>query len=287
MVQLINITRALMTTKVFIPSGKISTKRREFKDVVADVRHAVFSVHRHRPVGNGQVAITILGSGFFVSSTVFVTCWHVIDSPMNPHQPGDQYHLVNNLNGVNGFEHVVKGEIGVDVHLYPDHDFALLISKSKLDQAYMPISYSDIPVGAEIGVAGYPIPTLTVNASGQFSLEGLVYRVARGVATAVYKTNLDAGLGHPLKDVEVLEVNFLFVPGNSGGPIFDPETGRAMAFVDGYREYKIKEKEENCQLITVPSGLQKNYLQSIYAVYSIGLRFLPVRVELEKQGIQL
>jgi hypothetical protein len=181
----------------------------------------------------------------------------------------------------------VKGGVGKDIFLYPEHDFAILISKSKLDQAYLPISYSDVPTGHEIGVAGYPIPTLVLDATGKISLGGLVYRVAKGVATAVYNTDLDTGLGYPLKGVEVLEVNFLFVPGNSGGPIFDAATGRVEAFVEGFREYKIKEKEEQFGQAVVPSGLPKNYLQSIYAVYSIGLRLLPVRQHLEQFGVQL
>jgi Trypsin-like peptidase domain len=274
-------------TKVFIPAGRLSSKKRDFQDVVADARHAVFSVHRIHPLANGQAQVTVLGSGFFVSSTVFITCWHVINNPASPHQAGDAYHLVNNLNGTNGYVHVVKGDLGVDIHLYPDHDFAILISKSKLDQAYLPISYADVPTGHEIGVAGYPIPSLVLDAAGNISLGGLVYRVAKGVATAVYKTDLDCGLGHPLKGVEVLEVNFLFVPGNSGGPIFDAATGRVEAFVEGFREYKIKEKEEHFGQAVVPSGLPGNYLQSIYAVYSIGLRLLPVRQHLEQFGVQL
>jgi hypothetical protein len=231
--------------------------------------------------------ITPLGSGFFVSSTVFVTCWHVIDSPASPHETGDVYHLVNNLNGAAGWVHEIKGGVGVDINLYPDHDFAIIISKSKPDQAYLPISYADIPVGLEIGVAGYPLPHIVMDANGKISLGGLVYRVAKGVATAVYNTDLDANDGHPLKNVEVLDVNFLFVPGNSGGPIFDAETGRVVSYVKGFRDYKIKEKQEQCQLITVPTGLQPNYLQSIYAVYSLGLRFLPVQHELEKFGVQI
>jgi PEP-CTERM motif len=88
-------------TKVFIPSGKISAKKREFKAIAADIRHAVFSVVRQRLVGE-LFQSSCVGSGFFVSSTVFVTCWHVIDSPLSPHVPGDKYQLVNNLNGTNG-----------------------------------------------------------------------------------------------------------------------------------------------------------------------------------------
>lgn len=274
-------------TKIWVPAGKIPTKSREFHVVAADVRHAVFSVHRHRPAANGLFDVTPLGSGFFVSSEVFVTCWHVIDGPPSPHQPGDVYRLVNNLDGNNGIIHEVNGGVGVDVHLYPDLDFAILLSKSKKDQAYLPVSYADVPVGLEIGVAGYPLAQLSVDTVGNLAIGGVVYRVAKGVATAFYKTDLDTGDGHPQRERTILEVNFLFVPGNSGGPIFDSATGRAFAYVKGFRTHKIADRTEQCNLITVPPGLQQNYLAAVHAVYSIGLTLDPVRNHLEQFGVKL
>ena len=270
--------------KTFVPAGRLSSKVRPFRNVVSDVRHAVFSVNRHRPLPDGNYQISPLGSGFFVSSRAFVTCWHVIDGPASPHQNGDVYRLVNNLDGTHGFVHEINGGLGKDIHLYPDQDFAILLSDSKLDQAFLPISYSDIPVGQEIG---YPLGRLIVDSSGSVTLGGLVYRVAKGVATAYYRTDLNSGDGHPLKDRMVLEVNFLFVPGNSGGPIFDAETGRAIAYVKGFQRHKIAEVHERCELIPLPAGMTEEYLDSVYAVYSNGLTLEPVRAQLEEFGVRL
>jgi hypothetical protein len=274
-------------TKTFIPAGRLSSKVRPFRNVVSDVRHAVFSVNRHRPLPDGKCQISPLGSGFFVSSRVFVTCWHVIDSPASPHQNGDVYRLVNNLDGTHGFVHEINGGLGKDIHLYPDQDLAILLSDTKLDQAFLPISYADVPVGQEIGVAGYPLARLLTDAGGNVTLGGLVYRVAKGVATAYYRTNLDSGYGHPLNDRMVLEVNFLFVPGNSGGPIFDAENGRVIAYVEGFQHYKIKEVLEHYTQTPVPGGMSAEYLDSVYAVYSVGLTLEPVRVQLEEFGVRL
>jgi S1-C subfamily serine protease len=274
-------------TKIFVPSGKISTKKREFSSVVRDVRHAVFSVVRLRPVGSGQFLSTCLGSGFFVSSSVFVTCWHVIDDPRNPHQLGDQYALVNNLNGKDGITYSITGGVGSEIQLFPDLDFAIIISNAKPDQAYMPVGYDDLPVGAEIGVAGYPLAQIFADPSGNATLAGLVYRVARGVATAAYRTDWDAGDGHPLTDVPVIEVNFMFVPGNSGGPIFDAETGRAYGYVKGFTSPKVHERLENYTYIPQPTNAPPEYTSAVYAVYSVGLTLERVRPQLEQFGVKL
>src|ERR1039458_2952173 len=275
-----------MTTKIWVPAGRIPTKaRKNFAALVADIRHAVFSVQRFRPRTDGLFDITPLGSGFFVGSEVFVTCRHVIDGPLFPHKDGDQYRLVNNLDGEHGFMHEVGGEIGKDIHLFPEDDFAVLISHSKKDQAFMPVSYSDIPVGMAMGVAGYPLAQATVDASKNLTLSGVIYRISEGVANAVYRTDLNFKNDVPMKDVPVVEVNFLFVPGNSGGPIFDIETGRAVAFVQGCRYPQVIETAETCNLMSVPPGMSPQYLSAIYALYSVGITLPRVRVHLEKFGV--
>jgi hypothetical protein len=272
---------------VFVPSGRLSTKKRDFKSVVADLRHAVFAVVRFRPSQQaGLFDITVLGSGFFVSSEVFVTCWHVIDGPQLPHKAGDKYQLVSNLGAAPVALPI--GDFDKDVHLFPGKDLAILICKAKKDQAYLSISYADIPVGSEIGVAGYPLAMLATDPNGNPDVKALVYRVAKGVATAVFRYDMDHGDGHPLKDVQVVEVNFLFVPGNSGGPIFEAETGRVIAYVKGFRTHKIQEKAEQCSPATqVPAGLSNIYLDSVHAVYSVGLTLDRVRGELEQFGVML
>jgi hypothetical protein len=86
-----------------------------------------------------------------------------------------------------------------------------------------------------------------------------------------------------------VEVNFLFVPGNSGGPIFDAATGRAFAYVKGFRSHKISEKAEDCQLPAdkIPDGIGNKYLSCVHAVYSTGIRLEFVRNQLEQFGVKL
>jgi hypothetical protein len=274
---------------IFVPSGRLPTKRRDFTSVVADIRHAVFSVVRFRPSQQQQGLFDIgaLGSGFFVSSEVFVTCWHVIDQPANSHQPGDRYQLVANLPGGVPIALPIVGDLGEDIHLFPDKDLAVLICKARKDQPFMPVSYADIEVGSEIGVAGYPMARLTTD-NGNPNVSALVYRVAKGVSTAVFNETIDCADGHPLVNAPIVEVNFLFVPGNSGGPIFDAQTGRAIAYVKGFRSPKIRETVEQCFPQTqIPPGLSNTYMSCVNAVYSIGLTLDRVRDELEQFGVKL
>ncbi|AEU38762.1 trypsin-like serine peptidase [Granulicella mallensis] len=274
--------------KVFIPAGKLSGKKRSFQSIVADIRHAVFSVVRQRPTGNGMFQTIPVGSGFFVSPSVFVTCWHVIDDPKNPHLPNDRYALVNNLDGKHSIQYDITGGVGKDIHLFPHQDFAIILCHAKADQAYLPIGYAYLPVGSEIGVAGYPLPSIKVNPDGTADIAGLVYRVAKGTATAVYRTNWDSGDGYPLTDTEVVEVNFFFVPGNSGGPIFDAETGRAFAYVKGISTPKINEFLDTASpSVQLPSHVTREYITGIRAVYSIGLPLDRVRAQLEQFGVKL
>lgn len=269
------------------PTGRIRSKRRPFHDIVHDLRHTVFSVIRHRSADKGFLA-TALGSGFFVSSNVFLTCHHVVNSQTAPHIDGDKYELVANLTGTSGAVHAVaKGIVGQNIHLFPESDLALLLSNVKPDQAFVSLDYGHVLEGKEIGVAGYPLPSLPV-VEGVLRYDGLVYRVAKGVVTATYSTHIVPDQGQALDSVPIIEVNFLFVPGNSGGPIFDAETGRVLAFVHGYRTEKIRERIEEASLIqSFPDGMERRYIENLNALYSLGIRMDRVRPNLEKFGVSL
>lgn len=269
------------------PAGRLKTKRRRFEQVAADLRHIVFSVIRHRKVEGGNTAVP-LGSGFFVSPTAFLTCHHVINNTSAPHIDGDEYQLVSNLTGTSGGVHNIPSVTrGDTLHLFQECDLALLLSVAKKDQPFAALEYGDVPIGKEIGVAGYPLPKLIV-AENRLRYDGLIYRVAKGNINAVYTTNINTDQGTELPDIPVVEVNFLFVPGNSGGPIFDGETGRVLAFVHGYHAEKIRERVEQVSLLKeVPNGVAKTYIENLNAIYSLGIKLETVRPHLEKFGASL
>lgn len=268
------------------PRGRLSTRARPFEQVVQDLRHVVHAVVRSRPRPDGKFDATALGSGFFVSRTVFLTCCHVVNGLTAPHVDGDSYLLVRNLGESLGIHEISKAVAGKNVHLYPDCDLALFVYDGGEQHAFPALDYGYVREGRGIGVAGYPLPTLSV-INDALVFNGLIYRVARGEVTARYNTNVTTtGLAEPVTGVPAIEVNFLFVPGNSGGPIFDAEHGQILGFVHGFRDFKVKESVATVSLIPdLPEGVPRTYIENVSGIYSLGIKLDRVRARLEEFNV--
>lgn len=162
------------------PTGKLSTRHREFTEVVRDIRHAVACIVRWRPAGEaGKFAVTALGSGFFVSPDMFLTCNHVMNDPNNPHKDGDTYQLVARVaeNGGHtlGVENVV---VGTNLFLYPDCDLALLKCPPAPQRPFVAFEYGEIFPGEDVGFAGYPANELANDANGNVIYDGVFLGLA-------------------------------------------------------------------------------------------------------------
>jgi len=149
------------------------------------------------------------------------------------------------------------------------------------------LSYSDISAGAEIGVAGYPLPRFLVDANGNLQLANLIYRVAKGVVTSTVRQSLSPASETETMELKTIEVNFLFVPGNSGGPIFDAETGRVLAYVHGFMDSQIVQRYSNTNQEYIAAGAPAKHIQALHAVYSLGIKLDAIRTELEGFGVTL
>ncbi|HVI08547.1 MAG TPA: serine protease [Candidatus Binatia bacterium] len=267
-----------------VPRGRLKPKGKEFHEIVADYRHIVCSVIRQRPMPGLGIGAKALGTGFFVARDIFITCDHVMNSAADPHQPGDSYALVANLTGTSGKMYPIQNPtIGQEINLFPNLDLAVLrVPNTPQDQPYAPLEYGDVYEGEGIGVVGYPLPMLqTVN--GNITFNAVIYRAARGSVTAFYTANDGS-----LLNVPCIEVNFLFVPGNSGGPVFGAKSGRVFGFVRGFRPVKIREAIATATMIQqMPLGLSPQYIESISAVYSTAIKLNFVRATLDSFGVTL
>jgi S1-C subfamily serine protease len=253
------------------------------------MRHAVFSIVRMRPTAVPDVVDTIaLGSGFFVSPNVLMSCQHVFNSAAFPHQDGDIYRVVANVGAANPVIHDADNvRNGVNLHCYADADLALLEFPAGPPRPFVALDYATTLEGREIGVAGYPLGRVVV-VNGQQGYKQMIFRVARGVVTATYSTEWTDEFG-TLNDLPVVEVNFMFVPGNSGGPVFDARSGRVIAFVKGFKFDKIMERAERFvnAPANLPAGLGPDYIASLHSIYSYAVKMERARPHLEAHGITL
>lgn len=272
------------------PTGRLSTKERAFEEVVRDVRHTVFSVIRLRPTATPNVYdALVLGSGFFVSPTVFLTCYHVVNPTTQPHQDGDSYRFVSNPGGNNAspvIHDLANVTSGTNLYLHQDADLALFQFQPGIARPFVALEYGATPEGRDIGVAGYPLGAVS-NIDGIQAYKQLTFRVAKGVVNACYEVDWTDEFG-TLNGLPVIEVNFMFLPGNSGGPVFDARTGRVAGFVKGFNYVKIVERAAtvaNAQ--GLPDGLGPQYIEHLHALRSFAIKMERARPHLEALGVAL
>ncbi|RXH57661.1 hypothetical protein GRAN_0971 [Granulicella sibirica] len=79
----------------------------------------------------------------------------------------------------------------------------------------------------------------------------------------------------------------MFVSGNSGGPVFDPETGRVLGMVQGIQWFKIAEQlvAVNAAPGQLPLGIPPVYVAPVLAVYSRAIKLDCFRTVLDGFGI--
>jgi S1-C subfamily serine protease len=229
------------------------------KDTIAQVKPSIVGVGTQDPMRRPQFAV--LGTGFAVGDGLhIITARHVLFS-----------------RNVGGESAAVKlaiflgdGEAGAVREAEVVHEDTLLdITILKITGASLPVlRWEDnlwLEDGTEIAFTGYPIG----------AAYGLYKATHRGMVSATMPLATPTRGGGALsaeaianlrKKRLVYQLDATSLPGNSGGPIYDPETGVVMGMINAIHVHESKETGQR-QPTGISFAIPSSYLAQIRAEY--------------------
>lgn len=205
-------------------------------DLTAAVKPSVCAVGTFNGLDSPRFGFR--GTGFAVGDgSLIATCWHVLPDGSAPSRPGITS-LAVQLTARDGTLELREAEL---VQTDRPHDLAVLKIKGK---ALPPLPLAPAGLareGMDVALMGFPI-------GGVLGFRHVVHRgvLASIVASALPTLNsrqLTEGSASRLREgsFELLQLDATAYPGNSGGPLFDIDTGQVlgvinMVLVKGNRE---------------------------------------------------
>lgn len=238
-------------------------------------KRSVFLIARFRKVNDNETRVTTLGTGFLIGNSRMMTCSHVMnnqESGGEPHEDGDLYMFI--MRTEDGQMHQsapIELKMGETLIDYPKADAAIIYlprefyfdDKGRMlhhPEDHLMLAKNPRNIGSDIGVLGYPMQAISFTPEGNLDMTKVFIRGDKGIVNTRYAHD----------DVYFYEFTVAFNPGNSGGPIFDIETGEVIAMVHAYRSVPIKFAKE-----PVPEDLQEELGTEVVSVvrstYSLGL----------------
>ena len=258
---------------------------KKFEDCVKQAKKSVYLIARGRIVqkdGKENINWTTIGTGFIAAPKKFVTASHVISDPtkgeLQQHKEGDKYYLIKHDDEDNWHFRFWEPKLDEDLFLYPDIDLAIINLEDAFYQSeeqifldrdiFLRINQDFKTVGSDIGVLGYPLCQLQFENQdlAKPNIGNVLLRCDKGVINSRYKTS---------EKHYLYEFTLAFNPGNSGGPIFDVNTGRLISIVRGFKSIPINIKEIELteklkKEIPISKYSEESYLAVTQASYSIG-----------------
>jgi S1-C subfamily serine protease len=161
--------------------------------------------------------MTLVGTGFFLTADYFITAAHVINPDDNPRGPEDQIRIYRwNPDS----PHTDFSEPLEIVLEDPARDLVVMKTPFK-SHSFVRVSVKPVPVGARVALYGFPRATY----AGGVQSYG---RLVSGTISAI--VNMPVPGSQPLK---IYEAAVMTHPGNSGGPLFLPDSGTVIAVCKG------------------------------------------------------
>jgi len=254
-----------------------------FEECVKWLKKSVYIIVRGRKIkvdNQDQIKWITLGTGFIAAPYRFITAAHVINDPIHKneetlqHQEGDQYLLLKHDDEGSFYGRFITPKMDKELFTYSDIDLAIMYldeafyqNKDKVlveKNDFIRISKDFYPIGAQIGVLGYPLCKLTFkdHRLDQPNIGGILLRADCGVINCRYQTS---------EKHYIYEFTLAFNPGNSGGPIFDIKTGRIISIVRGYKAIPINKWEielteaEKKSFVKYKNDVFVNMLSTVYS----------------------
>lgn len=225
--------------------------------VVARIKQSVVMVGTYRKLDSPSLKLR--GTGFAVGDgRTVATNAHVLGALNEPGEPAAL--IVQALGDVSEQRMRAARVVAVD----KAHDLALL----RIDGAALPpVAFQDsdtVKEGLSVAFTGFPIG----------SVLGFSPVTHRGMVSAVTPIALPSGSAHQLKDAvihrlksgafNIFQLDATAYPGNSGGPLFDAETGEVVGIINMVLVKSTKEA-----VLSHPSGISyaipSNYLRDLLA----------------------
>lgn len=212
----------------------------ELADVIEKVRPGVVAIGLYTPIEqNGN---RVLGTGFVVGDgRQVITNYHVVAEILDPAIV--QHYVV--ITGEGRDVKAVKAEV---TKIDPVHDIALLsipaalpaltLSNDELLRPGSSVAFTGFPIGAAIGL--YPA-----------THKGLISAIS---PDAIPANNADQLSLDMLKRLDtpslIYQLDATAYPGNSGSPMFDPETGEVTGVIN-----KVFVSQGKESALSAPSGI--------------------------------
>ncbi len=208
-------------------------------DTIEKIKPAIVGVGRYNELANPRARVT--GTGFAVSDgSMVVTNYHVIEPIIS-----DTKDVPVIFIGTGKDPELRKVEMIAKDELY---DLALLkVPGSPLPA--MTLLNSEAREGSSVAFTGYPIGSIL----GLYPVthRGIISAITPIVIPASTARSLNAKLLRRLREpFNVYQLDATAYPGNSGSPMFDPDTGVVLGIIN-----KVFIKESKEAVLEKPSGI--------------------------------
>lgn len=237
-----NFSGRILSTLLFIGLvAENSYAESIFPDTITKVKHSIVAIGTFMPSRNPRSVF--LGTGFAVADgSIIVTNEHVIPPTL------DSKHL-EQLAVFYHKDNEDKIVFAKEITLDKEHDVAIL----KLTEgAFSPLKLGDVSTvreGQLYAFTGYPLGMVL----GLYPVthRGIISAITPNIIPMLKSAQLNTKLLRQLQEpYNVFQLDATAYPGNSGSPLYDPDSGTVIAIIN-----KVFVQESKESILSNPSGI--------------------------------